>query len=214
MLVGDLLRVYPSLAIRPGRDAGVTIEGELAFQRTLVGHPKPIVDAFQVRIFFPQAYPKDLPRTWEIGERIPKDEHHHVNPSGDLCLGNPLRIRLALATDPSPVGYVERFVIPYLCGVSVKLTAGHFPQGELDHGTIGLLRDGMEILGLADTGRVAQALQCVAMRKYLADRSSCPCGCGRRLMHCQLGDRIDHLRRIVGRDWARNYARSNRIGGN
>lgn len=211
LLVRDLLRAHPALAITPGQDDGVTVEGELAFHRILAGHPDPIVDSFQVRLLFPPTYPKGLPDAWEIGERIPKDGDHHVNFSGSLCLGNPLRIRLALAANPSPVAFVERFVIPYLCGVSVKLSGGHFPQGELDHGTVGLLRDGMELLGLANTHQASLALLCVAARKFRADRSECPCGCGRTLSHCQFGPRIDVLRRTLGREWAREYVSTNRI---
>lgn len=110
------------MSIKPGQGDDVVVEGELGFHRILGAHPEPIVDNFAIRISFPGSYPKALPVTWEIGERIPRNAEHHVNPDGDLCLGNPLRIRLAVAHHPSPANFIEMFVVPFLCGISVKST--------------------------------------------------------------------------------------------
>lgn len=211
--LGGLLRAFPLLSVRTGGESGVVVEGELRIDRIMAPHPLPVRDRFEVRLHFPDNLVQGLPKAWETGGRIPRNPEYHVNPAPtcDLCVGNPLRIKLAMLADPSPEGYVEKFVVPYLCGTSVKLSTGIYPQGELGHGGAGLVEDGRELFGLPDGADIHAALNMLTIRKHVADKMPCPCGCGLRLRNCSLGARIDGLRPMLGRAWAREFLNSNGI---
>jgi hypothetical protein len=103
---------------------------------------------------------------------------------------------------------VEDFLIPYFFGVSVKLSGGDFPQGGWAHGLNGLLEDGRALFGIKEDAQVLRAFELVGMRKRLANKEPCPCGCGRRLGGCDFKLKIAKFREAAGASWAREYVRN------
>lgn len=205
-LARDLLRSYPGLFIKPTARTGVVIEGSLSFSCTSGQHPSPVSDVFAVRIFAPDDMPDSLPTVEEIGGRIPKHQDYHMEADGTICLETPFRIRMALRADPSLLGFVEDFLVPYLFGASVKLSGGDFPQGGWAHGPSGLLEDGRALFGLQVDAQVLRAFELVGMCKREANKRPCPCGCGKRLGNCVFRFKLAKLREATGASWAREYA--------
>lgn len=188
------------MRVLPSTGGDVCLEGQFAFHADFEGGPV-IEDTYHLRIEVPPAFPDAAPHVYELGARIPRDLDHHVFPlSGRLCLGSTLRLR-AIARDANGLApFGQLAIVPYLYAASFReRTGGPFPFGELAHGRAGLLDDYAQMLGLEQPEQVAQALALGAMRKRLANKYPCPCGCGRRLGVCPYRKSLSAFRDLFGR---------------
>lgn len=194
------LAEHPDMRVQPSPTGTLRLEGHLAFHADYDGGP-PIHDAYRLRIDVPLSFPGDVPLVQELDGRIPRDIDHHVFPtSGDLCLGSPLRLQLVARAANDLVDFIWRGVVPYLYAASYReQTGGSYPFGELAHGRDGLLDDYAQIFGLATPEQAERALRLLAMKRRLANKQPCPCGCGKRLGVCQFNETIRALRGQLGR---------------
>jgi hypothetical protein len=194
----DVLNAYPELALKPVRDARSALEGELRFSAERDGLPR-LTTSFRVRIEFADD-PTSLPITTELEGRIPRTPDHHVNPDGSLCLGSPFRLRLALARDATLLAYIDRCLVPFLYAAEIReAQSGALVFGELAHGSAGLLSELEQAFGLRGKGPVLAVLSLLALRRRVANKRPCPCGCDRRLGSCRLHQRLVPIRRAVHR---------------
>ena len=139
----------------------------------------------------------------ETGGRIPRTGEYHVNPTDNtLCLGSPLSLRLKLSKKPTLVGFSENCLVPYLFAVSYKLkNGGPLPFGELAHGEDGLIADYLQLFGLKTKKQLNCTFRLLGMKKRLANKFLCPCGCGIRLGRCQYNFRLREFRKVASRTW-------------
>lgn len=175
-------------------DAAV-LQGRLGFVLDPAGRMR-IEDCYSVRVEVLLGPTERVPEVFETGGRIPRNADHHVNPSGALCLGSPWRIRQLLGRPPSLVALVERCVVPFLYAATWRAQGNEgYPFAELPHGRAGLLDDYSSILGLEGPVAIRQALEALALRRRIANKLPCPCGCGVRLGRCDYRFALDQLRR-------------------
>lgn len=201
--IDEFLRSYPSMGLRPSADIRLRFKGRFAFtaEHDTLGEVK---NAFQLEIDVPDNFPKELPVVREVGGRIPQVEAYHVNPDKSLCLGSPLSLLWRVHQSPTLSGFAEDCIVPYLFAVSRKLETGEkLVFGELDHGDKGRLADYRLIFGLKSNHAVVESLRLLGMKKRLANKYPCPCGCGKRLGVCRFNRRLAEFRRIAGRSWFR-----------
>lgn len=192
----EFLRDYPGMALRPSRAGQATvIAGRFRF--TANGD---IADSYQLEVKIDRAFPRDLPKVVETGGKIPRNGEYHVNPDDTLCLGSPLRLRKILADSPDLITYAEKCLVPYLYHVSAKLQRGE-PLVGLEHGTQGIVDDYANLFGVPATDQVLGALKLLAMKKRIANKKPCPCGCRRALGQCPLHRRLNSFRRAAPRSW-------------
>lgn len=193
-----LLHDYPEMSLRPvGADGVTCVKGLLSFKAN-----QDIEDAFELEIRIPAAFPREAPVVHEIGGRIPKHPDFHVNGDDSLCLGSPLRLKKTLADHPDIVRFAEQCLVPFLYNVSIKLRCGgSFPTGELAHGLPGIIEDYMDLMGLSRPGQVVAAIRALAVRKRIANKRPCPCGCGGRLGRCSFHQTLNELRHLAPRAW-------------
>jgi hypothetical protein len=200
----EFLREYKNMAIRPcGTGDATVISGEFDFRAT---HPKfgTVDDAFEIKIEVLPAFPKTVPRVWELAKKIPIDGRHHVNAiDGTLCLGSPIRLLLLLHAKPTLVGFAENCLIPYFFAISRKLNGSSLAFNELAHGNQGLLDDYREIFGVHDPAQAGRTVKLLGMKKRLANKYRCPCGCGKRLGKCRFNFKVRKFRGIANRSWYR-----------
>ena len=104
---------YPGMSIVPVRKSLVRLSGDFEFTGFLKDNPR-IVDSYQLKIDIPNNFPNSLPEVIEIGGRIPRDGKHHVNYDNTLCLGSPIRIRLAFSKHRNLIGFARNILVPYL----------------------------------------------------------------------------------------------------
>ena len=195
------------MRIGPITGDGISIAGTLNFEASYDGHPT-IHGTYSIRILVPLKFPRDLPKTFETGQLIPRDGHHHINPDDSLCLGSRLRLHWMIAKVPTIIGYVDYCVIPYLYGVGHKMNYGTFPFGELTHGSEGERADVARMLGISTDSDIAGVFTCLGQRRKTANHHPCPCGCGKRLGKCRFRVKIDALRPLASRECYQEIARS------
>ena len=184
------------MVLLPSGVDDITFKGIFEFIAVQGTRPE-IQDAYELSISVPLAFPRDFPIVKEVGNKIPRNDEHHVNSDGSLCLGSRLRLLLILAENPTLIGFAENCLTSYLYSVSHRLkfkTA--FIFGELAHGSVGELSDYQDILDLKTDRKVIQALKLLTMNQKQANRNSCPCGCGKKLGLCSFRRRLDQLRKL------------------
>ena len=201
--IDDLLRRFPDLALRPQRDGQIVVTGDVRFS---VRVPKfgVVEDGFSIEIHIPNSFPSTLPSFFERNGRIPKTYHKLTDNS--LCLGSPLGLRLKAIRGKTLLGFIDACVIPYLAGYCIHEKTGRMPFGELAHGTAGLLEEYKLLTGAASDDACIGFIECLGLRKRVANKHLCPCGSGRRLGRCH-NQRINPLRGVASRAWYRGTAR-------
>lgn len=202
----EFLAIFPEMRIVPSRDRSRVYEGQFRF----VGESKEwgqVEDVYHLRIVV-DPNPRSLPQVWDMAGRVAQINSSHVNLAADgtrtgtLCLGSYLRLRMEAGQPLTLVGFAKRCIVPYLYAMTLREQGRPaFVFGELAHGSAGLLQDYEQILGVTGLSRVVSALHLAARRRRVANKSSCPCGCGRRLGKCEIHHRLNALRRLAPRSY-------------
>lgn len=201
----DFLDAQPFMSLQPSAGGTIVLEGNFSFSALLHGQPQ-VQDRYALRIVIPQKFPAELPEVSEIGNRIPRLADFHVNGDGTLCLGSALSLMVRLQENPTLMGFTSKCVMPYLYAMSLKLDHSiDFVFGELEHGTRGLVDDYRALFGLQREEQLFPALKCLLLKKRIANKRPCPCGCGMRLGKCRFNDRIKHFRKIFPKAWLREH---------
>ena len=200
----EFLHNFPGMNVCPIRGSDLQIEGTFWFSAECRDYGR-ITDAFNLRISVPAPFPKALPVVNEMNGRIPLDAEFHVNARDkSLCLGSPLRLLKTIAIEPTLDGFSKRCLIPYLYAVSRKLQyGGKFLFGELDHGRPGRLADYVDLLAVQNEFQAISAIQFLGMRKRVANKRPCQCGCARRVGLCSFNHRSRKFRLLAARSWYR-----------
>lgn len=200
----EFLHDYPQMATRPAA-TGLLLKGQFAFSACAAPY-KQITDSYHLKIEVPPGFPRALPKVTELANKIPRNGQFHVNGNDDsLCLGSPLRLLLSVSKNPTLVGFAESCLVPYLYAISHKLQfGGPFIFNELAHGNPGILADCVDLFGLKTPAQSAGAIRMLGMRKRLANKQPCPCGCRKRLGQCRLRYKLNALRKLSSRTWFRS----------
>ncbi len=201
----EVLDTHPGLRVVPSSDTDrVCLRGELRFDAELAGAGT-IRDAYEIGIDMPWRFPRLLPAVRELSGRVPRD--YHTNLDGTLCLGSPVRLHLALAAEPTLLGFINRCVVPFLAGYSYLAQTGKEWTPGLDHGDDGLLDDYQALFGVQSEPACVRMMALLGRRKRLANKQACPCGSGRRVGRCHHRV-LNPLREQLGRPWwRREHAR-------
>jgi len=196
------------MKIRPSQEGnGITFVGTFEFcarsEKT-----EEIIDSYHLHIYIPPSFPRDIPDIQEMDRKIPRNGKYHVNSDDSLCLGSRLRLLLQISFNPTIIGFAKICLVPYLYAVSYKLKfGGQFLFSELPHGTPGELLDYVELFKLKKPEQAYAVLQLLAMKKRIANKYPCPCGCGQRLGKCKFNDTIKKFRDLADRTWFKSLIR-------
>lgn len=200
--IQEFLKEYFGMKIRPSQEGhGVTLIGTFEFCARSEKSEE-ITDSYNLQINIPPSFPKDIPSVQEVDGKIPRNGEYHVNSDGTLCLGSRIRLLLQISLNPTISGFAEKCLVPYLYAVSHKIKfGGQFLFSELPHGTSGELLDYVGLFGLKEPDQARAALQLLAMKKRIANKYPCPCGCGQRLGKCKFNDTIKNFRELADKSW-------------
>ena len=208
--VTRFLKDYPGMSIAPFRRRTLVLKGKFDFKAYIKRGPE-IVDSYMLEISVPNEFPHAIPKVKETGRKIPRDGHHHVNPDETLCLGSPLRLLKKIQPKPNLTGFAEGCLVPYLYAVSHKIIHGeNFIFSELAHGEPGIIDDYQDLFGLTSRSQVVDAITLLGIKKRLANKQPCPCGCGKRLGACPFHCKLNAFRKMAQRSWFSDH--SNNIG--
>jgi len=192
---------YPDMSTAPCSEACVSLRGKFRF-RIIESGGDVIDDFYKLDIMVPEKYPRALPKVVETGGKIPRDGHFHVNPDGSLCLGSPLRLLKIIHKFPNLSGFADKCLVPYLYAVSYKLrNGGRFLLGELPHGNQGIIEDYSCMFGLKEVFQIKKAVHLLCVKKRIANKKPCPCGCGKRLGVCPFHHTLNEFRKMAPVSW-------------
>ncbi len=198
------LHEYSGLAIVPGKEPGIVLQGDFKFgARGFDGFE--VEESYYIRIHIPSEFPRAIPEVKELGEKIPRNGNFHINPGSDtICLGSPLRLLREIAENRSLSGFAERCLVPYFFAVTRKIRTGSdFVFGELKHGENGIVEEEGSYFGVKERAKVRLIFELLGIKKRNANKLPCPCGCGFRLGQCRLHFKINHCRKLADRKWFR-----------
>ena len=199
----SFLLAYPGMTINPSLGAEYIVQGSLSFSAKFKKNDR-ITDSYRLKIIIPPGYPKKLPVVREIGNRIPRERDHHVMDNGSLCLGSPLRLLQKITKNPSLCSVAENCIIPYLYANSHKQKFGNYPFSELEHGPPGEIKDYVDLFNLHTVEQVKYAIRLLGMKKRLANKKLCPCGCNIRTGRCKFNYVLRDFRSLAERSWFRS----------
>jgi hypothetical protein len=208
----EFLKDYPGMSIGPSREGELILKGNFRFKANLRNGPV-IEDSYTLEISITDRLPLVLPSVKETGNKIPRDGNHHVNPDHTLCLGSPLRLLGKINTKPNLIGFAENCLVPYLYAISHKIqNGGDFIFGELAHGEKGAIDDYIDLFGLKNREQVVNAINLLGIKKRLANKKPCPCGCGKRLGACSFHFKLNNFRKMAPKSWFSAHAKNIRDG--
>lgn len=195
--IAEFQRCYPDMRLQPVSGHQTLFEGDFRFEAQFSNVV--VADSYRLRLLA-EHDARSLPTVWEIGSRIPKTAEYHVNPGGTLCLGSPIGLRVAAGREPTLRSFADKCVVPYLFATS-RILAGDktYAFGELPHGDAGLMHDYRKRTGLQSREQIAAALELLTLRRRIANKQLCPCGCARRLGRCKLRLRLNVFRHVAPR---------------
>ena len=207
--IEQFLNDYPGMSIAPCRGGDLKLKGRFDFRAIVKDQPE-IEDGYLLEISLPNRFPQAIPKVKETGRKIPKDEKYHVNNDESLCLGSPIRLLMQIHEKPDLTGFAENCLVPYLYAVSLKLREGNgFLFGELAHGDEGIIEDYSVLFELKESSQIIEALRLLGMKKRIANKQPCPCGCGKRLGACRFNDKLSKFRKIASLSWFRAHSQRN-----
>lgn len=202
--IREFLIDYPKMSLCISKNSDTVLEGQFDFIGIFVPMPS-ITDSYNLRITIPNNFPTVPIKVCELANKIPKTDDFHINPDHTFCLGSPLRILQRSIKCLSLSKFVETILIPYLYAVSRKLENNEkFVFGELQHGNQGIIDDYKQILKLKSDQQIIKALELLGLKKRIANKRKCPCGCGKKLSSCKYNQLIQNYRKIAPRSWYRS----------
>jgi len=179
--VAEVLRIHSGLSIRPRRDDCLILAGDITFNCQAVGFHA-VADTFEVELLVPSSFPRELPAAWELEGRIPAT--YHKMSDGSLCLGSPIRQRMAVGLRPTLGHFIERCVVTYLYGFAHHERHGVQPFGELKHGDVGVVEELKALFGIKDPHACLEMVRLAGLDRRKANQHPCPCSSGLRLGKC------------------------------
>jgi len=201
------------MSMVPSLSQDIVLEGNFSFTAKSDNGIE-LTDNYKLKIIVPGTFPKNPPRVIETGGRIPRTAEYHVYPQDNtLCMGSPLRLIDLLSKKPNLVGFAESCLVPYLYAMTGKLLHGKdFIFGELAHDEQGILDDYVDLFRLQSHQQVIEAMELLGMKRRIANKKQCPCGCGLRLGVCHLHVRLNQFRSLFARSHFKSQAEKLRKG--
>lgn len=184
---------FPSLSYR------IDEQGECVFLEgtiTLVAECG-ISTPIQVRIQFPDSYPKHEPRVYDAAKRFPCEANRHIYPDGQCCLWLPPESRWN-ADDPDGLRrFLEEVAVFFDQQLAYDaLGRSRWPGKQRSHGDSGYVEFVQELLG--GSQQLLKVFAPVfANRSSVKRNSPCPCGSGIKYKKCHLWA-IEEITRRVG----------------
>lgn len=201
----DFLKTYHGMVIIPTSEPYLTLKGMFDFSAEYNGIL--IEDSYNLCIKVPYSFPKQLPVVKELDNRIPPFKEFHAYKDGSFCYGSPLRLQWIISKNPSLNAFAKNCLVHYLYAVSYKLKFKGKMPFELAHGLPGQLNDYIDLFGLKNIDQVKKTLNLLGMKKRLANKYLCPCGCSLRLGKCRFNYKIRRFRYLANRSWFKSLTK-------
>lgn len=177
-------------------DRLIHVEGSyLVFEQGVVAAPDGPITEFNIKMEFPERYPRQEPKVFEVSGRIPRTPDRHINGGGDCCV-TVWEHWLATAPDHSVTSFLNGPLNEYFLGQLCVEQTGKWPFGERPHGLPGLEEAYADALGIPNKREgLLYHLRLLSL-SWPKGHWLCPCGSGKILRHCHRDDMLTMHRRI------------------
>jgi hypothetical protein len=155
----------------------------LLFENGAVANPAGPISEFNIKIVLSDRFPRQEPKIFEVGGRIPRSADRHVNPDGDCCV-TVWEHWLACAGDHSFAAFLNGPVTEFFLGQYWFEKTGKWPFGERPHGPDGLEEAYAEALGIPNRKKDIIYHLRLLSKDWPKGHWLCPCGSGKLLRHC------------------------------
>jgi len=200
----EFLTANPKMRLTHFDDTSISIEGKYIVNAQMDGF-NPIHESYDLKIVFPERYPKEIPTVTETKHTIPRKPDYHTYDDGSFCLGSDIQLKEIISETPNVSDFVEKILAPFLYSISYKLKYHEFPNGDLAHGEDGLIDDYERLFNVNGKRAVLMVLEALGKRKRVANRLKCPCGCGRRLGLCDFRFSLIKWGKLDKRRWFKDH---------
>lgn len=193
----DFLKTYSAMSLRPRTDSdSVWLRGSVRINHQFEKYPA-INKKVHLEIEIPKDFPSTPPIFKELDNFFPVSADYHVNPDQTLCLSSPFQLKMFLVSTPDFNEFFKNFFIPFAYAVCLKIQHNiDMVFGELSHGDDGEIEDFEEAFGVDGRFQVLGCLHALSIRKRVANKKKCLCGCGLRLGRCKLHLRLNNYRKM------------------
>jgi len=155
----------------------------LVFEHDVVSNPEGPITEFEVEIAIPALYPRHEPQVYEVGGRIPRHPHRHINLTGDCCI-TVWEHWLLSTRDHSFSAFLNGPMNEYFLGQYWYEEKGRWPFGERSHGQKGLIEAYADVVGIPPRKKELQYYLRLLRQDWPKGHWKCPCGSGQQLRHC------------------------------
>jgi hypothetical protein len=177
----DLFEKYPNLHVFINQDEVVEIAGSFP----VLGACGEELDRYSVSIILPKSYPKDLPKVYEVGGRLPHNSNYHINNDGSACVLIP-DDRWQCFPEGAPfLHYLDVPLRNFFLSQTYYEEKGIWPFGQWSHGKEGVFEYYRWLLGSVDNLTIHRFLH-ILKKNNLKKHYDCPCGSGHKIKKCCL----------------------------
>ncbi len=178
--IEQVYEVYPDLNFSDDSRGDLTVKGTFP-----VVHEDVVLDRYKMFMSVPREYPRCMPVLRETGNRIPRSMDRHINSDGTACLFVPDELAKWLPEGSTMLDLLRGPVHSFFLSQTYFERTRSWPFGERPHGYAGVLHAYAEVVESTDVGVGRRVMEVMAMKKA-NKRMLCPCGSGKRLLHCHL----------------------------
>lgn len=205
--ISAFLNQQKEMRLIPTNQRQFILQGDFIFKCTCEGE-NVIEGKYNLSIFVPFNFPKNIPVVEELENKIPRDGEHHVNYDGTLCLGTPFTLSNILYKKPTFENYIENCLIPFFYAIGYEEIQGtKFLFGETPHARNGILYDYAQSLDFTDINEqnIIYSIHLLSLKKRVANRKFCPCGCNKILRKCNFRFKLNQYRHIPRSWYSKEY---------
>lgn len=185
------------MSLKPiAESSSLRLKGSVRINHQFESYPE-INAKIRLEIEIPKDFPNTPPIFKELDRYFPVSGDYHVNPDQTLCLASPFQLKMFLVSTPDFYKFFQHFFIPFGYAVCLKIQQNiDMVFGELSHGDDGEIEDFEEAFGIKGRIKILRSIRALSLKKRVANKIHCPCGCKERLGICDFHFKLNGFRSI------------------
>lgn len=177
--LSSLLIKYPDLIITEMNDSFICLCGKILVHRII--HEFSLHQIYDIEIHIP-LNSDELPYIIDKSNYIDSNYHHSYS-SGKLCLETDSRMLIRFINGFNLIEWMDEFVEPYFVSYEYFRLYGEFPNGERQHGIIGVIESYQDLLHTDTLATTYNVMTHIRDNSYRGHQL-CPCGSSAKLRNC------------------------------
>lgn len=177
--IEQLLHKYSNLVILESNDSLIRLQGSILVHRLL--NDFSLHKSYVIDIFIP-LNSAELPFVFDT-DHVIEPTYHHSYTNGKLCLETDSKIRIRFINGFNLIDWMDEFVEPYFVSYEYYQLYGEFPNGERQHGILGIIESYQDLLHAKDLNETYIIMRYIRNTVYRGHHS-CPCGSKLHLRSC------------------------------